>query len=52
MEANGTPPATPPDDSWVTMQSSENRRNCPPEYLEPFRGKQVAWNWEGTEIVA
>jgi hypothetical protein len=29
-----------------------NRNRLPPEYLEPYAGKYVAFNWEGTEIVA
>jgi hypothetical protein len=29
-----------------------NQRNIQPEYLEPFRGKQVAWSFDGTRIVA
>lgn len=38
---------------WLNEpQHSRNRSQIPPEQLEPFAGQYVAFNWEGTQIVA
>jgi hypothetical protein len=36
----------------VLARFDENRRQVPAEYLRGYWGKQVAWNAEGTQIVA
>ncbi len=35
-----------------TVKFDENRWRIPPEQLLPYAGLHVAWNAEGTEIVA
>ena len=47
MNANSLP-LEPPD----TVKFEENRRKIPWEYLLPYVGLHVAWNGEGTRIVA
>ncbi len=37
---------------WPDPNHLENRRQVPPEELEKYRGKQIAWSWDGTRIVA
>jgi hypothetical protein len=40
---------------WPWLDYATHHRNrcaIPPEQLLPYAGKHVAWNWEGTRIVA
>ena len=49
MSSNGRPP----DPTGVEMERfQENRVRFPLEKLIPYEGFHVAWNLEGTEIVA
>jgi hypothetical protein len=46
-------PATDPfSDPKRYLQFIENQKKITPEMLIPFRGLHVAWNAEGTRIVA
>ncbi|MBY0229058.1 MAG: hypothetical protein K2W96_07255 [Gemmataceae bacterium] len=31
---------------------NQNRAHFPPERLVPYAGQQIAFNWDGTEIIA
>ena len=42
----------PAEAGWLPPDHLENRRKVPPEELEKYRGRQIAWNWEGTQVVA
>jgi hypothetical protein len=49
MNRNGQPP----DPTGAEMERfQENRHRYPLEKLIPYEGFHVAWNYEGTEIVA
>ncbi len=37
---------------WLGAQYFTNRRSFPPEALEKFAGRYVAWSWDGSEILA
>jgi hypothetical protein len=50
-----TQPQTPPElPQWAKDMARfrRNREQFPDEQLEPFWGMQVAWNMEGTQIIA
>ena len=49
MGANDKPNSRKSLDS---NQFSENMSKVPLEELRPYAGKHVAWNWEGTHILA
>ncbi len=49
-QKNGKP--GPPDDNWIPACFLENRIKFPPTELLPYAGKHIAWNWDGTAIVA
>jgi hypothetical protein len=41
-----------PDRPWPDPNHDENRAKVPWEELEKYRGRHVAWSWDGTHIVA
>jgi hypothetical protein len=41
-----------PDVPWVPREHDTNREKIPSEILDRFRGMQVAYSWDGSEIVA
>lgn len=43
---------TGPECGWILPQFEENRRKYPVEELWKLAGRHIAWNWEGTAIVA
>jgi hypothetical protein len=45
MNSNDQPP-------WPDPHHLENRLKTPPEELDKYRGRQVAWSWDGTRVVA
>jgi hypothetical protein len=45
-------PNGPPDSPIDVPLFDKNRRKFPPDQLVPYWGKQVAWNADGTRIVA
>jgi hypothetical protein len=42
----------PDDDRWPHPQFLENRAKVPQKILDEYENQYVAWNWEGTQIVA
>ena len=42
-----------PDDSrWPHPQFVENRAKVPQKVLDEYENQYVAWNWEGTQVLA
>ena len=39
-------------DGWPNPKFSENRNKFPAEELWKYIGEYVAWNWDGTQILA
>jgi hypothetical protein len=42
----------PQDVPWLEPGFFENQRKCPPEELARYEGQHIAWNWDGSRIVA
>ncbi len=46
MNANSEAP-------WIDVrQFDENQRNFPPEERARYEGRHIAWNWDGSRILA
>lgn len=46
-------PQPPPSDfPWLPREHFENQRKFPPEELEKYRGRYIAYSWDGRTIVA
>jgi hypothetical protein len=37
---------------WLDTQHFQNRQKFPPEELEKFAGRHIAWSWDGSRILA
>ena len=37
---------------WTNPVFIENRKNFLPDELDKYRGMQIAWSWDGSQIVA
>ncbi len=46
------PSTTKPGSGWLGPEHMKNREMLPLTELEKWAGQHVAWNWEGTRIVA
>ena len=47
-----TPPSNTGTHDWPHPDFTRNRSQVPLDELRKWVGKHVAWNWEGTRIVA
>jgi hypothetical protein len=41
-----------PEFPWIEPIFFENQRRFPPEELQRYLGQHIAWNWDGTSILA
>lgn len=41
-----------PDVPWLGADFFENQRKFPPEELDKYAGRHIAWSWDGTRILA
>jgi hypothetical protein len=52
MSEQTKPKPQPPGSGWVLPEHFENREKFPAEELAKYYGKCVAWNRDGTQILA
>jgi len=41
-----------PNVPWLDARHFENRRNFPAQELAKYAGRHIAWNWDGTQVLA